>query len=232
MKSFIQYLNEEKKINWSKIDSHYKNLPNNLKSHIDKWIGISPNDVKSGAEGGIMDSKSLEKNWKAVHKANHKIRQELKQTHGKTLTVFRGIGKNGKQKSRILDSYTTNRKVAEHFAGGGSKSLKPYSERDIKHHENKLNKSGRTKIGNKHLVHVKDNGEKYISLQDDTGNEITDVPSVRDHIKTSNEFIHRHNKRIKDARSRVEVKQIPINRIVHATNHMNQQEIIVKRNMK
>ena len=54
MLGFKQFISEEKEADWDAIHKHYETLHPTIQSHIDRWTGVSPHDVKNGHDRGSM----------------------------------------------------------------------------------------------------------------------------------------------------------------------------------
>jgi len=231
MLSFKQFIKESRDA-WDKIDSHYHSLPEPIKRHIDYWTGLSPDQVKRGLESGPMIPRHLEQNWREVHAANEPLRNTLRRHYGETITAYRGTvpGENpstGRQKE--LESWTTSKRVAETFAGTPtSKRMKEYSPEEISVHVKNVERDGRTHLPEIGMKLIKNPHGTIDIHKDSVGGYLTDTKSVESFFDDHNESAREYNSRFSEAEKNVQRKEIPVSDVVHATNHMGQEELVVK----
>lgn len=228
MKTFKSFLIESSDV-WDKINHHDKTVGEPHKTHIDNWVGLSHDQIKSGHVGGLMIPDGMEKNWKSIHKAGKPIRQALAAHHGSHITAYRGTVEGGKASTgRVgtLHSYTTDRRVAERFAGSPGQPMKVYSDKEANSLQRKVEKTGRAKFNGRHYIKKGD----YIDIHNRDGDYVTDTTSMHDEVRSHNETAIEHNAKIAKAHARVQEVKIPVRNVVWATDRANQKELIVKKN--
>lgn len=229
MKTFSQFLIESADV-WEKINHHDKTVGEPHKTHIDNWVGLSHDQINAGQIGGLMIPDEMEKNWQSIHKAGKPIRQALASKYGSHVIAYRGTLKGGKPShGRVgeLHSYTTDRRVAERFAGSPGKQMKVYSDREANSLQRKVENTGRAKFKGKHYIKKGD----YIDIHDHQGHYVTDTLSMHDEVRSHNEYANEHNEKVTKAHARVEEVKIPVRNVVWATDRANQKELIVKKCM-
>lgn len=233
MKSFKQFLLEQGDNDvWKEIDHHDQNAPEHIKKYIDRWVGVSHQDIKDGTTWGLMIPSSLEDNHQEVHAAGEPIRQALRKHHGDVITAYRGEPKNpGVQstgRKNILHSYTTDKRVAARFAGAPSYRRKVYSDEEINHHQREYDTHGSTTLSNGRSYR-RDPEWGSVDMFDKHGNHITDTPSVRYDMESDRDDAREHNSLHDEALGRVKEVKIPVDQVVWATNRANQKELIVRK---
>lgn len=231
MKSFKTLITENKEM-WDEIDNHHDTMPERLRHHIDNWVGVTKDQVERGSMGGIMMPDGMEENHKEIHKSAEGIRDSLRGHYGDHIMAYRGTVEGGTQshgRKNILYSWTTNRAVAERFAGASGVEVPTHSRREIKNMHAEFMKNGKLSVHGK--TYVKDpHHDGYVDIYNKHGHHVTgtDNAGVLESMHDDNQWHIERNSNLVKAKARVVSKRIPVEHVVYATNAANQKELIVR----
>lgn len=228
--NFYNWLNENKEISMSK--KIWNTLSNKAKYYINEWeaVGWHKNNL----------SKSFKNNDEIAKEIIQKftpIRNYLKEKYGKTIKLYRGMIKSSNNKNSILLSWTSDKKVAEHFAGlrspGDWKLLlkKEISDKEINDAIKKLHSKGYTFFKDyKYILDKNDPTSVHVYFKN---NYLTTdyTKYLIDNFKEQQEDVQKHNKKLLDKAIIIE-KNIDIDKIVWITNNLNSKEFIVLNTLK
>jgi hypothetical protein len=156
------------------------------------------------------------------------FRDALRAEYGDTVKAYRGEsgGRQSEGRKNILGSYTTDRKVAERFAGVPQAREYPViSDEAIATAERQLAETGEATIGGR-TYRLTDS--KYIDMYDQNGDLITDTTSIADSVGADNAYAMERNAQRAEALSRVREVSIPVDDIMAATDRFNQKELIAR----
>lgn len=216
---------------WSKIKEIDAALDGDMGRAIDEWVGGPHDTIAKGLEGGLMVPERLENASDTVLDGVAKpIRDLLRAAHGDTITVYRGELDGGKQstgRKNKLVSYTTDRRVAEKFAGARAKPVKVWSAEEIAAAEKQLAETGEAKLG-RTTFRRQEQDSKYVDMYDESDGFITDTKSIRAFAEDSNTDAAELNGERSANIERVRAVEIPVDSVVWATDRFNQKEIIAK----
>ena len=219
---FYTWLLESEEINLSK--KIYKTLSKDARRAIDEW------EMGGWDEGRL--SKAIKTNSeivKEIVEAFTPIREFLKKKYGQKIKLFRGLIKSDESPKKVLFSWTSDKKVAERFAGlrttGWREMLKdPISDSDIKKIVDTYNKKGFVSFRGYKYIQIKDSPEYYNIYK---GNEnLTDGNDLYKSLKDEQKYIDDHNKKILDKAVILE-ENVDIDKILWITNKLNSKEFIV-----
>ena len=154
-------------------------------------------------------------------------------------SLYRGVRPDNtyqKWEQKILESWSSDRRVAEHFAGlravkGYGRDvtfpslLKPVMSADlINHYVGQYERTGFVKVGRRSYVRSKENPRYY---QIFNGHEnITDGDNLRRDLERDAEWATEVNQELLE-RGKVFEEEIPRNRVIWLTNSVNCKEFIV-----
>lgn len=223
MRSF-EFLVESNIISMAK--KAYGQLSSEAKSAIDHW------ETANWTEGQL--SKHIAANdhvAQEIEAAFKPIRDQLPNK----VTLYRGVVNQedyDSWKKATLTSWTTDKRVAEHFAGlrqaHSWKSVlhKEISDEEIANAVKQYNKTGFLKFKNKYYVQNKEH-PKYYNIYDSSKQFITDGDDLEADLKHDQKWSKEINQE-KQSKATVFKDQIDKNRIVWITNSANCKEYIVK----
>ena len=177
-------------------------------------------------------------------KNNDEIAQEIEQAFksvrdsipGQTIKLYRGIIHDNSFKTwekKYLESWTSDRKVAEHFAGLRSRQDGPssihnvVSQEDIDRMVSNYEKTGFLKFSGKYYVRNKEQ-PKYYNIYDKNKQFVTDGDNIKDDLMSDAKWRAEINKE-KLEKGEVIEKDIDKNKIVWLTNNLNSKEYLVKK---
>jgi hypothetical protein len=132
-----------------------------------------------------------------------------------------------------LESWSSDRRVAEHFAGlrsrqnGPSSLHKVISEPEVDTLVKKYEKTGFLKYAGKYYVRNKDLPQ-YYNIYDKNKQFVTDGDNLKADLMSDQEWAQKSNDS-KLAKGEVIEKEIDKNRIVWLTNNLNSKEYLVKK---
>lgn len=228
MKSFIQHLTESQQINLSK--KAYATLSSDAKHAIDKW------EASNWIDG------ELERHFKAndhVAQEIERVFAPIRATLPDRVKLYRGIRTSSAVtgwQNKVLQSWTDDPRVAEHFAGRRQPSgkWKPVyyekvpTESDIQKAVEQFKRSGYTKFLGIHYILSKQN-PIYYNMFDRDREFLTDGDVDRLYQNLKHEVDQRieYNQTIMD-RGQVLERLIPKQDIVWITNNLKSKEYITK----
>lgn len=179
--------------------------------------------------------------------ANDAVAQEIEQAFqpvrdsipGDTVRLYRGVQHSDAEhtrhlKDRVLESWTSERAVAEYFAGlrtdqnkqGRSRIIKLPTMQDIDNAVAKYNATGYVKFRGHHYVRIKNNPQ-YYNIYDRHRQHVTDGDNLKRDLTYWLEDEKKWNdKRLKQ--STVLEQDIDKSRIVWITNNLNSKEYIIR----
>jgi hypothetical protein len=205
----------------------YSTLSREAQSAIDLW------ETVNWTEGDLVNH----------IKANDEIAQEIEAAFAPVraslppkVSLYRGIIKDGSYtawQKGILESWSSDRRVAEHFAGmrtSGSwrELLKPVkSEEEIDQLVSKYEESGFLKIDGRYYVRNREHPE-YYNIYNSKKSFITDGDDLKKDLLSDQKWALEYNQKILD-KAEVFSSEIDRNRIVWITNSGNSKEFIVRK---
>jgi hypothetical protein len=155
---------------------------------------------------------------------------------GDTIMLYRGIIpiKNYEDwKTRTLESWTSDKRVAEYFAGlryrQTSKErhlFKIFSSDEIDDIVKKYERTGFVRFNNQYYLRNKEN-PKYYDIYDSYKQHLTDGDDLRQDIEDEMSWRKEYNAE-KLEKARVFAEPIDKNKIVWITNNLNSKEFIVR----
>jgi hypothetical protein len=216
---------------WSKMKDVDAALSGEHGRAIDDWVGGPHNMDDTGMVGGLMMPGRLESlspaEWERMAQP---VRAQLRQTYGETIPVYRAENLGGQSTGRQnkLNSYTTDRRVAESMAG-----VRPEQPiigvAEIAQAEQALKRTGEATLGGTTFRYNPQ--DKSIDMY--TGNQyVTDTPSIRHTIDDLNAYRAEINAASAAARAKVRETRLPVDAVVWATDRFNQKELIAKGDME
>ncbi|MCK9532596.1 MAG: hypothetical protein M0R77_19040 [Gammaproteobacteria bacterium] len=200
------------------------------------------------------EAKKAIEDWESVNwiggkleqhfKANDEIAQEIERAFkpvrdsipGQTLKLYRGIIYDDNFKTwenKYLESWSSDRRVAEHFAGlrsrqnGPSSLHKVISEPEVDTLVKKYEKTGFLKYAGKYYVRNKDLPQ-YYNIYDKNKQFVTDGDNLKADLMSDQEWAKKSNDS-KLAKGEVIEKEIDKNKIVWLTNNLNSKEYLVRK---
>ena len=206
----------------------YANLSSAARYAIDSW------------EAANWHTGSLAKHIEA----NDDIAQEIETAFqpvrdsipGDTIMLYRGIipiQNYDDWKNRTLESWTSDKRVAEYFAGlryrQTSKERHLYkilSNNEIDDIVRKYEKTGFVRFNNQYYLRNKEN-PKYYHIYDKDKQYLTDGDDLREHIEDEMSWRKEYNAE-KLGQAQVFAEPIDKNKIVWITNNLNSKEFIVR----
>jgi len=183
-------------------------------------------------------------------KANDEVAQEIATaiapvlaSIGSSIKLYRGERKSEWDSSvKFLESWTTDLKVAEHFAGLRTSSWKPLikpvlSDESIQKAIHQLDTRGYVKVGQHKYVKKptpdwpegwpKSKGTYYHIY---SGSEfITDGDDLEEALRDKQEWNRDHNEKLL-SKAIIREEQIEVGRIIWITNNLDSKEFIIRRN--
>lgn len=222
----IEILTESKAISLAM--KAYANLSSAARYAIDSW------------EAANWHTGSLAKHIEA----NDDIAQEIETAFqpvrdsipGDTIMLYRGIipiQNYDDWKNRTLESWTSDKRVAEYFAGlryrQTSKERYLYkilSNNEIDDIVRKYEKTGFVRFNNQYFLRNKEN-PKYYDIYDKDKQYLTDGDDLREHIEDEMSWRKEYNAE-KLGQAQVFAEPIDKNKIVWITNNLNSKEFIVR----
>ena len=222
----IEILTESKTISLAM--KAYANLSGAARYAIDSW------------EAANWHTGNLAKHIEADDDIAHEIETAFKPVRdsipGDTIMLYRGIIPNENfdyWKNRNLESWTSDKRVAEYFAGLRYRQTskerhlyKTLSSNEIDDIVRKYERTGYVKFNNQYFLRNKEN-PKYYDIYDKDKQYITDGDDLRQHIEDEMNWRKEYNtKKIEQAQ--VFAEPIDKNKIVWITNNLNSKEFIVR----
>lgn len=206
----------------------YASLSYDAKRAIDDW------EASNWIDG------SLERHFKNNDEVAQEIEQAFKPVRdsipGQTIKLYRGIIHDDSYstwKNKTLESWSSDRRVAEHFAGLRSRQDGPSSLYDITSEEEidqlvaKYEKTGFLKFKGKYYVRNKEQ-PKYYNIYNKNKQFITDGDNLKKDLMSDAEWAKKSNAD-KTAKGEVLEQDIDKDRIVWITNNLNSKEYLVKK---
>lgn len=225
MYSFSEFLIESQEINLSK--KIFKTLSSDAQKAIESWESV--NWIGGALENHFKNNTDIAKE---ILSAFEPIAIYLKRRYGNSILLYRGLQKGGQSRPRVLESWTSDKRVAEHFAGlrkvdGWRSMLYPeISDREIQEAIKKYEKSGFVEFRGKRYVRNKEAPE-YYNIFDRNRQFVTDGDNIEEHLRSEQQWISKINKEKLDNAILLE-RRIPIDDIVWITNNLDSKEFIVK----
>ena len=226
---FYEIISESKQIALAK--KAYAGLSYDAKDAIDSWE--SSNWIGGALEQHIKANDDVAKE---IAKSFQPVRDSIP---GDTVTLYRGIQKSDAEhtrhlKNRILESWTSDRNVAEYFAGlrsdqnkqGRSRIVKIPSKAEVQKAIAQYNAKGFTTFGGHYFLKNKEH-PKYYNIYDKYKQFVTDGDNIVDQLTHwYDEYAEINQER--SERGQVLEKAINKNRIVWITNNLNSKEYIIR----
>jgi len=158
------------------------------------------------------------------------IREKLRGQFGDNVDLFRvqrEVAENAKPRNVL--SFTLSRAFAKDYAGAGHEA-KVYSAKEIDEMEARAQTSGKIEVGNHELRRGTDGYWDIYKKADEYGGEefITDADSPRQYIRSKNASAVEWNQRNAAKLRHVVRTEVPLSRVVWATQRANQWEFIVR----
>jgi hypothetical protein len=211
---------------WKALKAHDNSLTGDFARAIDEWVGGAANSLDKGMAGGLMMPQRLESMdpaaWSDVARP---VRDALRQRYGDAIPVYRGeapgAGQSTGRQNRYA-SYTTDRAVAERFAGAGPE-VPTIGEDEIEAAEKALAATGEAKVG-RHTFRAEPEGG--IGIYDRSDNFVTDTADIRSVIDSDNAWAAEKNAERAKALEGVREYSIPVDDVLWATDRFGQREII------
>jgi hypothetical protein len=224
MKTFQEFLKENVQIGLAKYA--YRVLSAGAKDALDQW-------ETSGWVGGKLEQhvRANDDIAREIETAFAPIRAKLPPK----IKLYRGMIRDenaSHHHGRLLESWTDDKKVAEHFAGlrqagtWNSYEYKIYSDHEIAKAVDTYNKTGFVTFDGYRYVRNKAHPE-YFDIYDRNRQPLTDGSDLEDKLRTDNE----NRKELNDAQRSQGVileKMVSRDRIVWITNNLNSKEYIVR----
>jgi hypothetical protein len=169
-----------------------------------------------------------------IETAFEPVRVYLRQKYGDTINLYRGMVKkyNGKiYPDRVLSSWTSDKKVAEHFAGLRTTRWKSllypeYTDAQVEDAIKTYNSTGFVSFAGKKYVRDK-NDPQYFSMYDRRNEYITGSDNIEYWLRSDNAE-RRESNQAKLDNAILLNEDIPVDRIVWLTNSLNSKEFIVR----
>jgi hypothetical protein len=205
----------------------YASLGREAKSAIDLW------ETANWTEGDLVNH----------IKANDEVAQEIEAAFAPVrallpakVSLYRGIIKDGSYtawQKGILESWSSDRRVAEHFAGMRTSKewreiLKPVrSEEEIDQLVAKYEASGYLKLDGRYYIRNRDHPQ-YYNIYNSRKSFITDGDDLKKDLMSDRKWALEYNQKILD-KAEVFSSEIDRNRIVWITNSLGSKEFIVRK---
>lgn len=222
--SFKQFLTERQEINLS--IKAFKSLSHYARSAIEEWE--TANWDTGPLAKAVKDRNAI---FDEIVAAFEPIRENLKKRHGERILLYRGMIKNpGYNKHKLLESWTTDLKVAEHFAGlrtaveWRSVLYDVPTDADITRAVAQYRTKGYVKFRGKTYIRNKEYPEYYNIYR---GKEfITDGDDLLAALKDDQEWLISRNRKVTD-KAIILKEDVAVDRILWVTNNLNSKEFIV-----
>jgi hypothetical protein len=213
---------------WQRIAEIDRSAPDELARALEAWVGGPADAIEKGYAGGIMMPQALESMDDATLNAfAAPVRDVLRETFGDKVTAYRGERPGGAQttgRQNKLASYTTDRRVAERFAGAqGLAEMPIISDAELAAFQRTLDETGEVKIG---PYTYRQNGD-YVDIYNRDG-FVTDTKSIADEVRGMNERATEANTERANAMANVREVSIPVDDIMWATDRFGQKELIAR----
>jgi len=222
----IEILTESKTI--SLAIKAYENLSGAARYAIDSW------EAANWHTGSL--ARHIEANDDVAREIETAFKPVRDSIPGDTIMLYRGIIpiKNYDDwKTRTLESWTSDKRVAEYFAGlryrQTSKErhlFKILSSDEIDAIVKKYERTGFVRFNNLYFLRNKEN-PKYYDIYDNYKQYLTDGDDLRQHIEDEMSWRKEYNAE-KLEKARVFAEPIDKNKIVWITNNLNSKEFIVR----
>jgi hypothetical protein len=226
MLSFYGYLTEAQEINLSK--KAFNTLSHTARDMIESW------EASNWVDGPLERAfKANNEVAQEILEAFKPVREYLQKKHGSSIKLYRGMYRANVNYSeqRILTSWTSDKRVAEHFAGlrradkkWTSTLQEPITDADIKKAVDQYNKTGFVSFRGKKYKRTSD--PQYYDIYDKSRQQITDGDNLERDLKSDQDWINQINKSKLDKAVVIE-KNISISKIIWLTNNLNSKEYLV-----
>lgn len=222
----IEILTESKAISLAM--KAYANLSSAARYAIDSW------EAANWHTGNL--AKHIEANDDIAQEIETAFQPVRDSIPGDTIMLYRGIipiRNYDDWKNRTLESWTSDKRVAEYFAGlryrQTSKERYLYkilSNNEIDDIVRKYEKTGFVRFNNQYFLRNKEN-PKYYDIYDKDKQYLTDGDDLREHIEDEMSWRKEYNAE-KLGQAQVFAEPIDKNKIVWITNNLNSKEFIVR----
>ena len=170
---------------------------------------------------------------KEIYTTFQPVKDAMKKRHGKTIKLYRGIADDhGVRDGRLLFSWTSDIKIAQHFAGMDrrwiGKDIQVPSDQEVQAAIDRYNTTGFTKFLNYKYKQNKNNPEYYDIYKGRYNSYQTDGDNIERELKRIQSDMAEVAKRAKDIPGRVIEKEIPVDDVIWVLMGGNAQEYIVK----
>lgn len=227
MRYFELYEKDENSIVIGLMKKAYESLSKEAKEAIDSW------EHSNWTNGPLVQHfKANDEVAKEIENVFSPIRNKLPSK----VKLYRGLkkeGGHGEWKDAVLESWTTDKRVAEHFAGlrrANSWKSELYdikSDDEIAKAVSAYEKSGFVKFDNRYYVRNKEYPQ-YYNIYDSSKQFITDGDDLLKDLTNDNENMKELNQEKLDNAIVLE-EDIDRDRIIWITNSVNCKEYIVKK---
>ncbi len=202
-----------------------------FKHALDSWVGGPHDAIEQGITSGLMIPGPLERlTPQQMQMLSAPMQELLRERYGDYLTLYRGQRPGGTQsfgRENKLNSFTTDRRTAERFAGVAGKEHQLIDEAAIAAAEKQYAETGEAKLGRQRFQRDPEWGS--VNLIDRAGDMITDTPSIRTWAEQENAWLKELNDERAAALKGVKEYRVPTEDVLWATDRFNQREIIAQR---
>jgi hypothetical protein len=222
----IEILTESKTISLAM--KAYASLSSAARYAIDSW------EVANLQSGSL--ARHIEDNDDIAREVETAFKPVRDSIPGDTIMLYRGIqkiGNNDDWKNRKLESWTSDKRVAEYFAGLRYRQtakerhlFKILSSDEIDDIVKKYERTGFVRFNNYYYLRNKEN-PKYYDIYDKDKQYITDGDNLRQDIEDEMSWRKEYNAE-KLEKAQVFAEPIDKNKIVWITNNLNLKEFIVR----
>lgn len=205
----------------------YASLSPEAKSVIDAWESM--NWIGGPLEQSVLAGDDIAQE---IESAFEPVRAALPER----VRLYRGYVPDAAWNSwqhKHLESWTSDRRVAEHFAGlrarQDSRNSLLYdvpTDDQIQQAVGQYERTGYVRFGNHHYVRSRENPQ-YYNIYDRRRQHVTDGDDLLSSLKSDQEWMQHSNDQ-RQGRSRLIERDIPREDIVWITNNLNSKEYIVR----
>ena len=226
---FLEIISESKQIALAK--KAYASLSYEARDAINSWE--SSNWIGGPLEKHIVTNDSIAQE---IAQAFQPVRDSIP---GNSVKLYRGIRSREEEhnrhlKHRVLESWTSDRRVAEYFAdlrtdqdgNGDSKFYNIPSINDIRKAINQYKTKGYVKFANRYYMRNKEHPQ-YYNIYDRYKNFITDGDNIERELMDLYNDAKDYNKEINEKGQVIE-RNINKNQIIWITNNLNSKEYIIR----
>lgn len=167
-----------------------------------------------------------------IMKVGQPIRDQIRAREGDLITLYRGLGADATPErfrpSRVLYSWTSSEKIAQHFAGKqGRPKFKLITDKEIQDALARYEKTGFTTFrGRKYKINK--DAPQYYDIYDQWNNIITDGDNLEREFRSIQEYYQEFYNSRTQIDGRMVKKEIPVNDIVWVLMGGNANEYIIK----